>query len=90
MGQAVVVVMAFFMTLGALDKALFNNRFGYGAEFEKGLGAMGTLTTVMVGIMCTAPALGSVAAPVLTPLFSSIGSDPAILKVTFCELVKRF
>lgn len=78
MGQAVVVVMAFFMTLGALDKALFNNRFGYGAEFEKGLGAMGTLTTVMVGIMCTAPALGSVAAPVLTPLFSSIGSDPAM------------
>ena len=28
MGQAVLVVMAFFMTLGALDKALFNNRFG--------------------------------------------------------------
>ena len=66
------------MTLGALDKALFNNRFGYGAEFEKGLGAMGALTTVMVGIMCAAPALGSVAAPVLTPLFSSIGSDPAM------------
>ncbi len=78
MGQAVVVVMAFFMTLGALDKALFNNRFGYGAEFEKGLGAMGALTTVMVGIMCAAPALGPVAAPVLTPLFSSIGSDPAM------------
>lgn len=66
------------MTLGALDKALFNNRFGYGAEFEKGLGAMGAFTTVMVGIMCAAPALGSVAAPVLTPLFSSIGSDPAM------------
>ena len=78
MGQAVVVVMAFFMTLGALDKALFNNRFGYGAEFEKRLGAMVALTTVMVGIMCAAPALGSVAAPVLTPLFSSIGSDPAM------------
>ena len=78
MGQAVVVVMAFFMTLGALDKALFNNRFGYGAEFEKGLGAMGSLTTVMVGIMCAAPALGPVAAPILTPLFSSIGSDPAM------------
>lgn len=66
------------MTLGALDKALFNNRFGYGAEFEKGLGAMGAFTTVMVGIMCAAPVLGSVAAPVLTPLFSSIGSDPAM------------
>ena len=67
MGQAVVVVMAFF-----------NNRFGYGAEFEKGLGAMGSLTTVMVGIMCAAPALGPVVAPVLTPLFRSIGSDPAM------------
>ena len=78
MGQAVVVLMAFFMTLGALDKALFNNRFGYGAEFEKGLGAMGSLTTVMVGIMCAAPALGPVVAPILTPLFRSIGSDPAM------------
>ena len=78
MGQAVVVLMAFFMTLGALDKAFFNNRFGYGAEFEKGLGAMGSLTTVMVGIMCAAPALGPVVAPILTPLFRSIGSDPAM------------
>ena len=78
MGQAVVVLMAFFMTLGALDKALFNNRFGYGAEFEKGLGAMGSLTTVMVEIMCAAPALGPVVAPILTPLFRSIGSDPAM------------
>lgn len=78
MGQAVVVLMAFFMTLGALDKALFNNRFGYGAEFEKGLGAMGSLTTVMMGIMCAAPALAPVVAPILTPLFRSIGSDPAM------------
>ena len=43
MGQAVLVVMAFFMTLGALDKALFNNRFGYGAEFEKGSALWGRL-----------------------------------------------
>lgn len=59
------------MTLGALDKVLFNNWFGYGAEFERGLSAMGSLTTVMVGTMCAAPALGSVAAPVLTPLFAA-------------------
>lgn len=79
MDQAVIAVMALFMTIGALDKALFDNKFGYGEEFEKGLNTMGPLTLLMVGIMCAAPALGEALAPVLAPAFLAIGSDPALL-----------
>ena len=51
MSEIVVAVMACFMVLGAADKAIFSGRFGYGEEFEKGLGAMGPLSMSMVGIM---------------------------------------
>ncbi len=78
MDKAVIAIMAFFMTLGALDKAFFDGKFGYGKEFEKGLNTMGPLTLVMVGIMCVAPALGTALGPVLAPMFMSIGSDPAL------------
>ncbi len=78
MDKAVIVVMALFMTIGALDKAFFDGRFGYGKEFEKGLNTMGPLTLVMVGIMCAAPALGTALGPSLAEFFLSIGSDPAL------------
>ena len=59
----VVACMAIFMVIGAADKALFNNRFGYGEEFERGLAAMGPLAMCLVGIMCAAPAVGRAVAP---------------------------
>ncbi len=83
MDKIVIAVMAFFMLIGALDKALFDGRFGYGKEFEKGLNAMGPLAMVMVGIMCAAPAIGANVGPVLAPFFLSIGSDPAMIAGMF-------
>lgn len=83
MNTIVIGVMAFFMTLGALDRALFDSRFGYGKEFEKGLNTMGPLTLVMVGTMCAAPALGGFLGPLLGPFFESIGSDPAMVAGVF-------
>ena len=56
--EIVVACMAVFMVIGAADKALFNNRFGYGEEFERGLSAMGPLAMCLVGVMCAAPAIG--------------------------------
>ncbi len=77
--KVVIAVMAMFMTIGALDKALFDGRFGYGKEFVKGLDTMGPLTLIMVGVMCVAPALGAAVGPALSPFFLSIGSDPALV-----------
>ena len=68
MDQIIVGIMAFFMVIGAVDKALFDGKFGYGKEFENGLNTMGPLALVMVGIMCVSPALGTALGPAL--LFS--------------------
>lgn len=76
MDRFVIGLMMVFMVLGALDRALLNNRLGYGSEFEKGLQTMGPLTIMMAGIMCAAPALGAALMPVLAPLFQLIGTDP--------------
>ena len=78
MSEIVVAVMACFMVLGAADKAIFSGRFGYGEEFEKGLGAMGPLSMSMVGIMCAAPSIGAFLGPALTPFFTAIWSDPSV------------
>lgn len=83
MDQIVVAVMAFFMVVGALDKAFFDGKYGYGTEFTNGLNTMGPLTLVMVGIMCVAPALGSALGPILAPAFLSVGSDPALFPGIF-------
>lgn len=78
MSTLVIGIMAFFMSVGAVDKALFDSRFGYGREFERGLNTMGPLAMIMVGIMCAAPALGTLLGPFFGRLFTSVGSDPAM------------
>ena len=78
MQTAVIAVMAFFLCVGALDKALFDGKYGYGKEFENGLNAMGPMTLMMIGIMCAAPSIGKYAGPALAPFFIAIGSDPSM------------
>ena len=57
MEKIVTITMMVFMLLGALDRAVFRNRFGLGNEFEKGLNSVGPLILDMAGIMCSAPAV---------------------------------
>lgn len=83
MGQIVIAVMAFFLVVGALDKAFFNDRFGFGDAFQQGLNTMGPLTLAMVGIMCAAPSMGTVLGPLCTPFFEAIGSDPSMIAGIF-------
>jgi len=75
--EIIVLVMAAFMLLGALDR-IFGNRFGLGAEFESGLMAMGSLALAMLGTLCLAPVLAQVLRPVIVPVFQWVGADPAI------------
>lgn len=74
--------MMFFMVLGALDRAVFRNRFGLGNEFVKGLNSVGPLILGMAGIMCSAPVLGNLLLKLSTPLFGVIGADPAMIAGT--------
>lgn len=71
-------LMAIFFVIGILDK-IFNNRWGYAEEFEKGLNSIGQLTLLMAGIMCIAPVLAKLLASLIEPYFFAIGSDPTLL-----------
>lgn len=82
MEKIVTAIMMFFMVLGALDRAVFRNRFGLGNEFVKGLNSIGPLILGMAGIMCSAPVLGKLLLKLVTPLFGAIGADPAIIAGT--------
>ena len=48
--EIIIVIMAAFAVLGALDRIL-GNRFGLGQQFEEGIQAMGSLALAMVGII---------------------------------------
>ena len=73
----VLGLMGIFAALGALDR-IFGNRLGLGKEFEEGILAMGSLAMAMLGIICLAPVLANLLKPVVVPLFSFLGADPAM------------
>ena len=79
--------MAVFAVLGALDR-IFGNRFGLGKEFEEGIMAMGSLALAMVGIVSLAPVLAGLLRPVVVPVFSFLGADPAMFAGTLlaCDM----
>ena len=75
--KIVIGAMGLFALLGALDRIL-GNRFGIGKEFEEGILAMGSLGMAMLGIISLAPVLAGLLKPVVVPLFSALGADPAM------------
>lgn len=70
------------MVLGALDK-LLGNKFGLGKEFENGFMALGSLALAMIGIISFAPVLAGLLKPLLVPVYSFFGADPAMFATTF-------
>ena len=85
--EIVIWIMALFAVLGGLDRIL-GNRFGLGKEFEEGIGAMGSLALAMVGIVSLAPVLANLLKPVIVPVFSALGADPAMFAGTIlaCDM----
>ena len=85
--EIVIAVMAGFAVLGALDR-IFGNRFGIGKEFEEGILAMGSLALAMIGIISLAPVLAAVLKPVVVPVYSFLGADPAMFAGTIlaCDM----
>ena len=79
--EILIGVMAVFALLGALDRIL-GNRFGLGQEFENGILAMGSLGLSMIGIIALSPVLAAVLRPVVVPVFSFLGADPAMFAGT--------
>ncbi len=68
---------ALFFCLGAAD-FLMGNRFGIGQAFREGLDAIVELLFLMTGFIALAPWINDVTAPVIAPLFESVGCDPSL------------
>ena len=85
--QLLIALMAVFALLGGLDRIL-GNRFGLGQEFENGILAMGSLALAMVGIVSLAPVLAALLRPVIVPVFSALGADPAMFagSILACDM----
>lgn len=79
--EIVIWVMAVFAVLGAVDR-IIGNKFGLGKEFEEGILAMGSLAMAMLGIISLAPVLAAVLKPIVVPVFSLLGADPAMFAGT--------
>ena len=75
--EILIAVMAGFAVLGAVDRVL-GNRLGLGEKFEEGVQAMGPLAMAMLGVITLAPVLAAVLRPVVVPVFSLLGADPAM------------
>ena len=85
--EVLILVMAIFAALGAVDRIL-GNRFGLGQEFENGILAMGSLALAMVGIIALAPVLAGVLRPLVVPVYRFLGADPAMFAGTIlaCDM----
>ena len=79
--EMLILVMAVFAGLGALDR-ICGDRFGLGKEFADGIQAMGSLALAMLGIICLAPVLAALLKPIVVPVFSFLGADPAMFAGT--------
>lgn len=75
--ELLITIMALFAVLGAIDR-ICGNKLGMGQEFENGIMAMGSLAMAMLGIIALAPVLAAVLKPVVVPVFSFFGADPAM------------
>lgn len=87
MSDILLLIMAGFAVLGAVDRIL-GNRFGLGKEFEDGITAMGSLALAMLGIICLAPVLAGLLRPVVVPVFRLLGADPAMFagSILACDM----
>lgn len=85
--EILIWVMAAFAVLGALDRIL-GNRIGLGKQFEEGILAMGSLAMAMLGIITLAPVLAGLLRPVVVPVYSFLGADPAMFAGTIlaCDM----
>ncbi|MDR5583027.1 ethanolamine utilization protein EutH [Paenibacillus larvae] len=79
--EIIIYLMVIFMILGAIDKSI-GYKFGLGHQFDEGIMATGSLTLAMVGIISLSPVLAKLLSPIVVPLYTALGADPAMFATT--------
>lgn len=79
--EIIVIIMAVFLVVGAIDRAI-GNRFKLGEQFEEGLNTFGPLALSMVGMISLVPILSKVLNPIVVPVYTFLGADPAMFAGT--------
>lgn len=59
---------------------------GYGERFKAGFMAMGPLALVIIGIVSLSPVIASILTPLISPVYSLIGADPAAFANTILAI----
>lgn len=73
--EKIAVIM---FCVGALDY-VSGNRLNLGGAFWEGFSTIPQLLILMTGFMVLAPWIGDTAAPVLSPVFTTLGCDPSLV-----------
>lgn len=83
----VVMIMAIFMIVGAIDR-ICGNKHGYGEQFEEGINAMGPLAMSMAGVVAVAPILALILNPIIGPVYKLVGADASMFATTLlaCDM----
>ncbi len=72
------IIYFVFAVVGAIDY-LFDNKYGLGCEFERGICCSGKLIIAMTGFMSLSSFIGRILSPIASPVFSAFGADPSAL-----------
>lgn len=76
--NALTIIILIFALLGAIDK-LIGNKFGLGAEFEKGFGLFVPMVFSMLGMLVLAPAIGVWLTPFFDWFYNTLKIDPSVI-----------
>lgn len=76
--NALTIIILIFALLGAIDK-LIGNKFGLGAEFEKGFGLFAPMVFSMLGMLVIAPAVGVWLTPFFDWFYTALKIDPSVI-----------
>lgn len=83
--ELIIYIVAVFFVLGAIDRCI-GNKWGLGEKFGEGFQTMGSIALAMVGIISLAPVLAKILTPLVLPVYSLIGADPASFANTILAL----
>ena len=80
--KIIMIIMMIFFTLGAIDRCI-GNKFQLGKEYERGWGILAPTALVVLGLMSIAPVVAIIIRPVIVPIYTFLGADPAMFSGTF-------